>query len=185
MNDCAAMAERHALLLGELAGLGMAVARDLQGRVACAETDEAAQGLALAFQRVSRSVRQTLALEAKLARDMRRIAREDAADTRDEVRRRVNLRQGQVRVAVAREVWAEHEGDEAEARLEALESHILDAALSETFLDEPIEACIARIRVDLGLAANDTGAADRPADALGAGISGADLPGAADRRSSA
>jgi hypothetical protein len=55
----------------------LTLARSIHGRALAAEDDKAASDLGLAFHRISRSVRQTLALEAKLERDQRREARED------------------------------------------------------------------------------------------------------------
>jgi len=156
MSDLDAMAERHNALLQELAGLGMTVARELGQRVAAAETVEAAEGLALAFHRVSRSVRQTLALEAKLARDLRAIARDDHAQSEALTRRRVQQRQARVRAALARDLWTEYEEDEAERLNEILFERLEEAALDDAFLQGPVEACIARLRADLGLPANDS-----------------------------
>lgn len=150
------MTERHAALLGELAELGMAVARELQGRIAEAATPEAAERLALGFQRVARSVRMTLALEARLAREGEAGARE-AAQRRAQaaavgaVRRRM-----QVKAAVGREVWREYERPEAERWITALDAAIYEASLDEeAFMEGPVEAAIARIRAQMGLAAND------------------------------
>lgn len=165
------MTERHTTLLGELAELGMKVARDLQARVAAAESDEAAQGIALAFQRVARAVRQTLALEARLARDaaaeVRAQAQEGLAERREAARRRAGARQTHIRSVVAQEIFRDYEDEEVDAWLTVLEAALDEAALDEAFLDQPVEAAIAAIRASLGLPANDAGApraAPRPAD---------------------
>jgi hypothetical protein len=63
--------DRHGRILAELAGLSLELARDLQNRALEAETPEQAARLAAAFQGVSRGLRQTLALELKVA-DFRR-----------------------------------------------------------------------------------------------------------------
>ncbi|WP_374468393.1 hypothetical protein [Phenylobacterium sp.] len=79
MSDPAAIAEdRHGRILAELAGLSLALARDLQARAMAAETTEEAARLAMAFQRVSRGLRQTLALELKVIRYRDALAREAA-----------------------------------------------------------------------------------------------------------
>jgi hypothetical protein len=84
-------------MLRELADIGMEIARALQGEVrarAEAVEDETAESpkivaeLGLAFSRVSRAVRQTLALEARLEDD--RLARERAAEAAEEANARSN-----------------------------------------------------------------------------------------------
>ncbi|HEV2594787.1 MAG TPA: hypothetical protein VGU01_06260, partial [Sphingomicrobium sp.] len=54
------MTERQGRMLGRLAEINLAAAEILHGRLVVAQSDEAARDLALALQRVSRSVRQTL-----------------------------------------------------------------------------------------------------------------------------
>src|SRR5215218_9053697 len=77
-----AMRERQDRILGELSELGLALARDLQARALAAETVAEAADLGLAFQRVALSVRQALALEAKLERDRQAAERELADDVK-------------------------------------------------------------------------------------------------------
>jgi len=60
------MAERHGRMLARLAELSLSAAEILHERLVTAETNAEARDLGLALQRVSRSVRQTLLLEAKL-----------------------------------------------------------------------------------------------------------------------
>jgi hypothetical protein len=60
--------DRHGRMLAELAGLSLALARDLQARALAAESADEAAKLATAFGRVARGVRQTLALEMKVCR---------------------------------------------------------------------------------------------------------------------
>src|SRR5688500_13108755 len=63
------MTERHRQALTELAELGLSLARKIHAQAETVEDVEQAAELSLAFHRVSRSVRQTVALEAKLERD--------------------------------------------------------------------------------------------------------------------
>jgi len=159
-----AMAERHTRALTELTELGLELARGLKVRAEAAPTLQEAEGLALAFHRVARSVRLTLALESKLARERWAIA----GEARAQADREVWARKEQVRCAVARDVWAEREEDEAEALMEALELRLDEAGLYAGFLDGPVEACIDRLRADLGLPANDA-AAPQPGEPPQAG----------------
>ena len=57
-------AEKHARILGEFADFGLNLVRKLHDQARAAETSEETASLAKAFHSVSRSVRQTLALEA-------------------------------------------------------------------------------------------------------------------------
>lgn len=158
MTDAVAMAERHSEILGELSQLGLALARDLQARAVAAADNGAACDLALAFHRVSRSVRQTLALESRLEREGRARSRDAALDAQRETQARVAARRAQVRAVLGRAIWDEAEGDEAEALLEDLEDRLADEALDEAFLTAPLDACLTRLRADLGLtAANHDG----------------------------
>jgi hypothetical protein len=151
MNSNSEMAERQGRVLAELAELGLDLARDLKARALAAGRREDAEGLALAFHRVSRSVRLTLALESRLVRE-----RQEAAKVRRaEVARAVQARKAQVQATLARQVYGERESDEAERLLDELDERLEEAVLYETFAEGPVEACIARIRADLGLAAND------------------------------
>jgi hypothetical protein len=142
------MAERQGRVLAELAELGLGLARRLAARAEAAETDAAAEGLALAFHRVSRSVRLTLALEVRLERERLQGARETCKDTA----RAAETRKEQVRYALGRAIPAE---SESEHLWDALEERLDEEALYDAFLEGPVETCIARLRADLGLPAND------------------------------
>jgi hypothetical protein len=99
MSTPAEMQERHGAMLAELAELGLSLARDLHAAALAAETPAERQGLATAFHRISRSVRQTMALEAKLERDARRAEREDPQFARKaaEQRREAEARENAIR----------------------------------------------------------------------------------------
>jgi hypothetical protein len=144
-------AERQGRVLAELAELGLGLARRLAARAEAAQTDAAAEGLALAFHRVSRSVRLTLALEVRLERERLQGVRE----TRKETVRAAETRKEQVRHALGRAIPTETESDEAERLWDALEERLDEEALYEAFTEDALEACIARIRESLGLPAND------------------------------
>lgn len=162
MTDATEMAERHARALGELTELGLALARRLAARAEDAATLEEAQVLALAFHRVSRAVRLTVALEAKTQRDRRRTESEDRMAAAEDRRLGLKTRKAQVRAALVREVLAESDEDEVEDLIEDLDERLEEDALYDDFLGDPLELRIARIREDLGLgaspAANDAGA---------------------------
>jgi hypothetical protein len=118
MSIPAEMAERHGRILAELSELGLALAHKLQGEAMAAETPQAAAELGRAFHSVARTVRQTLALEAKMERDRRAEARWERAHPEplppDEARRAWRLRNRRERVQgpVTSAIWHEHEDDE-------------------------------------------------------------------------
>ena len=129
------MAERHARGLGELGQMGLDLARKLHAAAMDAEAIEDAERLALAFHALSRSVRQSFALEAKLQRD-RRKALVDEARAADQARTAaVARRRTQVDATLNRLIWTEGERPD---RLELLvrAGDLLDhAAVCDDFLD--------------------------------------------------
>ena len=72
-------------MLGELAELGLMLARDLAVQARAAEDTEDKVALTTAFQKTSRAVRLTLALDFKLERDAARAAREVEMQARDDL----------------------------------------------------------------------------------------------------
>ncbi|WP_293383092.1 hypothetical protein, partial [Phenylobacterium sp.] len=134
-----------------------------------AETPAEADKLALAFQRVSRGVRQTFALELKIERARRKAEREDRDASRqshdddedDEPadpqiaarQRQVGERCRRVRGALNRLIWDEAENDEEEFEvlIEDLEARLGEAARREDFLDLPFEPLVRQIKSDMAL----------------------------------
>lgn len=156
MSEAGNDSEREKAILGELADLGLVLARDLQKRALAAADDAVAAEMALAFHRVSRSVRQSLALAARLERDRHAAAREAANIASRKTLQRVQRRRQEVRDALTPLIWTETEGDEDEAEtlFEALESRLMAMGPEDAdFADQPLDACIAAIRTALGLAA--------------------------------
>jgi hypothetical protein len=151
------LADRQAPVLAELAEMGLSLARAVHGKALAAETPAELAELTMAFHRISRSVRQTLALEAKLERERLRLEREARAEAMRDRGPAVLRRRNQVRLAVERLVWTEAEGLEAERLIDELDDILEEEVLSDDFLAEPVEAHIERIRADLGLAANHAG----------------------------
>jgi phosphate-selective porin len=152
MGTDAEMMERHARGLAELTELGLSLARDLHA-CALAEPDPKTKAeTALAFHRVSRSVRQSMALEARLKRDLARQDREGRAEAVQATETRVRTRRAQVGAAMERLIWTEAENDEeAERLVDELGEHLDEAALHPDFADDPVEVHVARLRADLGL----------------------------------
>jgi hypothetical protein len=166
MSDAAETTERHALMLGELAELGLALARDLQGRaLGAADVGEAADA-ARAFHAVARTVRQSLALEARLRRELKRETREDGVHRAKADFSARERRGDQVRAAVTRLAWTEAEGDDVDDILEGLDEVLDNEALGEDFLRADTGVLVARIarRLGLDVPEPDPGPGDQSAD---------------------
>lgn len=145
------MAGRHAAALGRLAELALELAGDLQAAALAAEDASDKAALAGAFHRIARTARQSIALEARLARDAER-GRFEAWERGETARKaEVETRRTRVRLAVERLIWTEHEPDEAEVLAAEFADRLEEDALAESFLDEPLEAQVTRLSAELGL----------------------------------
>jgi hypothetical protein len=156
MSFPADRAEAQDCMLGEFAELAMDLARDAAQRARQAEGGAEAAGLMLAFERLGRALRLTLALQRRLARERRT----------DHVQA-VQDRQQQVRAALAPALRAEAADIGEHFRLkEDLNERLEEEALDEVFAHAPLGACVARIRHLLGLPpeapANDAEPEDAP-----------------------
>lgn len=144
------MNERHGRTLAKLSELSLALAVDLQPRALAAEDTDEATELANAFQKVARGVRQTMALEAKLARDAQAAVREDKIEDERTRPLRTAQRVTAVRKAVERMIWTEVESDEdAEIGVEMLADRIDECALNDDFLDTTIEVQVERLKTEI------------------------------------
>jgi hypothetical protein len=157
-------------MLGELAEHALVVAKDLSQRLReCEDTGEAV-ALADAFQKVSRVVRLTLALDFKLDRDAARDDREAAKIEADKAQveaaqaeiaerrapRRpspIEARKERVGNLLYRLLWTESEGDTEDFEIlqEDLRVRLDEAARSPDFETLPIETLCRRMIADMGL----------------------------------
>jgi len=165
---------RAEAMLGELAEQGLRVAKELAVRLRECEDADQAVALANAFQKVSRVVRLTLALDFKLDRDAARATREAeqaAAETaRADAARAalaprparaptaVEARKDRVGKLLHRLLWNESEGDTEEFDIlrEDLDARLDEAALSADFETLPIETLARRVIADMGLSGDVT-----------------------------
>jgi hypothetical protein len=163
-------------MLGELAELSLVVAKELASRLRASETPEEAVALAGAYQKVTRVVRLTLALDAKLERDAERDARAEAREDREietlaqkaeagaaerqrlaaisnRVRHPVDVQKDRVCALLKRLLWTESEGDseEFDVLYDDLSARLDEAARDPAFLDIPIEVLAGRMIADMGL----------------------------------
>ena len=139
------------MILDELAKLGLSLARELHRRATEAEDDEASARLAMAFHHVSRSIRQSLALQARMERDRAR----DAAQVREDAERgraaSREARKGEVRAAVQRLAWTEKPDWNLFTTRERLDLIVDAEADADGFLDIAVDELVARIARLLGL----------------------------------
>jgi hypothetical protein len=148
------MAERHGRMLASLAELTLWAAQDLHGRLVEAKAPSEAAELGLAFQRVSRSLRQTLLLEGKLAKEHRAAAREAAAEAEKAREEGYRERKARLRSAVTREIAEACESLETAEDLateleQMLDGYVRDPEFAEASLEELTEV----LCHDLGLGA--------------------------------
>jgi hypothetical protein len=150
MSSREAMIEEQDQILGDLARLGLAFAEDLRARVALVTKVAEADALGLAFHRVTRSVRLALALRSKLARERHELARLDSRLAED----RAKTRRKQIRTVLINEIYADDDRSQeaADDLAERLDETLDEEALFDRFLEGPVEAGIAHIREELGLA---------------------------------
>jgi hypothetical protein len=163
---------RAEAMLGEVAELGLMVARELAVRTRQSEDVDETVALAEAFQKISRVVRLTLALDFKLDRDIARDAREAAREA-EQVEAKaaerarlaalgfaprpasgpVEARKTRVSNLVNRLIWNECEGDseDYEILFDDLSARLDEAALSADFETLPIEELARRVIADMGL----------------------------------
>jgi hypothetical protein len=140
-----------------LTELGLALAERTFEEAEEAETPEARAEQVKTFHIISRSVRQSVALEARLARqqahdlaDVQRVAA--ATPPRKtgamELTRRINA----VRGAVTRVIWHEAEDDDSGDWLEtALYEELASASRRDDFCAEALDDHIVRLCVEMGL----------------------------------
>ena len=153
--------QRAQEMLGDIAERAYALACRLSDDAMAAEDAEARGRLAGNFQTVARAVRQTLAWQARLARDEARAEREAGALAAEAVRARVEDHRGRVSAAVTRMIHDETPGFKARLLCDSLRVRLDEAQLDDGFLDESVEAHVARVSELLGLF-RDAGGAPQP-----------------------
>ncbi|HEX7886317.1 MAG TPA: hypothetical protein VF474_10100 [Phenylobacterium sp.] len=182
------MRERHGRVLAELAAAGMAMVRRLGEAMARTDDVQTQAQLGLAFHRVSRAVRQTMALEFRLAQDARREDTGAVAPARAKPPAAAATPEpASPRAPAERTGWSEYESDDPDEALDALDALLEAEDFDLDAAHEAVEVCIARIRQDIAagpaLAKADVleSAATAPARVrTGGALTG---PGPNDRRS--
>jgi hypothetical protein len=139
--------ETRMKMLGELAEMALVLARDLQQAALAAKTADEKVRLADAFHKVGRGVRQSLALHAKMERDVQAAEREPPTPPADQIKARREGRAARIKSEVERLIWTEREKLEEEpyvlrARLTQL---LAVESRAETFLDTDPDLQVARL----------------------------------------
>jgi len=151
MDSDAEMMARHAALLARFAEQAASLAEDLCAAALAAETAEEKQAFSLAFHRMGRALRQTLALEARLRRDKDRAGREDRIEAVRVEKARTEARRGHLKGTVERLIWTEQENLDADDLVERLDCLLEAEAGVEGFLAEDPQTQIVRLCKILGL----------------------------------
>jgi hypothetical protein len=180
MSDLSEKQARAEAMLGELAELALVMARDLAVRARASEDDTDAVALAAAFQKTSRVVRLTLALDFKLQRTAAQEARDgarEAAETAAAERAAaipvytarpvsaVDQRKSRIGNLLNRLLWTESESDQEdfEVLTDDLTARLEEAARDPDFERLPIEVVARRLARDMGLAGELTLSLHEPA----------------------
>jgi hypothetical protein len=155
--------ERHLRLLQELAEIGMDIARAVRAEAVAgapaAEPGPSRFGggdLGLIYSRVARAVRQTLALETRLADDLEKARFEQGRRRNAAVRTALDERQQEIRDYVAEAIEAEavekkSPDREVERLLDDLDERLDAGDYDDTLHHGPIGELVARICADLGV----------------------------------
>lgn len=145
------MAERHARQLARYAELALTLAEDVHGAALAAPEPDQKARCAEAFHRLGRALRQSIAWEAKLARDQARDLKAAEADAAEASAKRVRRRQDQVQAEVERRIYREIDPSQAHVWLADFTERLDEEVLEDGFLDEPLETQVDRLAADLGL----------------------------------
>ena len=139
-------------MLARLAACDLTAAERVHSRLMAAEEASDIAELGRTYQRIARSLRQTLALKARFKRE-REAADKDVPRTKAggvETAQRVR----EVRAAVARVIWNETEGEDAADYEEDLDDKLSVERLMRGFCAEPLDDQVARICLEMELSAD-------------------------------
>jgi len=148
---------RREEMLGLLAERALALACAVQQRALEAETPQEMAALSVAFVKLSRSVRQSIALHARLESDRQRGDRQQQAVAPPSAPTPVERKGARVRRAVERLVWDEYDRDDsgeeetAFSLLDDLNDRLEELAEADDFLTTDVDVLIVELAAELGL----------------------------------
>lgn len=140
------MRERHSRVLAELAEVGMVMVRRLGEAMLRIEDIQIQAQIGLAYHRVSRAVRQTMALEFRLAQAAQR---EAAAVQTAPPSPTPTSAAKPPRPASERVGWTEYERSDSDDVLDVLDELLETEDLDAETVHEAVETTMARLRRDL------------------------------------
>ncbi|MET0271564.1 MAG: hypothetical protein ABW360_01095 [Phenylobacterium sp.] len=143
--------DRDEAMLAELAELDLALARRVHAFAMAAEDPEQVGALARGYQRVARSLRQTLALKAKLTSDRAADRRANPPPAPRYDAARAARRQDELRVAMRRVIWKEAEDERADWLFDLLEDRLADHGRRADFGVRPLDEHVLDLCADFSL----------------------------------
>ncbi len=143
-------------MLARLAACDLSAAERVHGRLMAAEAASEVAELGRTYQRLARSLRQTLALKARLRREREAAAKYALKDAPKDAPTppggvAVARRLRELRQAVTRVIWNEAEREDAPFYEEALDDLVAGECLRDSFCVETLDDHVARICLRLGL----------------------------------
>jgi len=152
MSASADSTDRDEQMLARLAELDLAAAERAHARLMSAEDAHEIADLGRTYQRLARSLRQTLALKAKLKRERAEAPKGPEAVQAKPGGAAVARRIRELREGVTRVIWDEAEDPEsADWLVEGLEETITHEMLQDGFGVETLDDHVARVAMGLGL----------------------------------
>ena len=145
MSDTPAIADLDEQMLARLAQLDLTAAERVHGRLMAAAGADEVSDLGRTYQRMARSLRQTLALKARLRREREQGSKDVTPAKPGGVA--VGRRIRELRQAVLRVIWDEAEDDDGTKACneEAMEELVTNECLGDSFCAEPLDDHIARV----------------------------------------
>ena len=170
-DEAAARTGRHLGMLAELAEIGMRLAREVERRALAEEPrrdalpdrarlNSAEMDWGLVFARIARAVRQTVALEARLAGEAQAQAATVPASQAAAGRKRSRRIKERVRVLAEEAIGAEADGHEVENMRLDLAERLDDPDIEAELGRRPIGVIFAAICRDLGITPDLSGFTD-------------------------
>ncbi len=150
--------DRDEAMLAELAEMDLSLARKLHACALAAEDPQVVSDLARGYQRVARSLRQTLALTAQLKRDRMAEAVENPPPRPRLDPVHVLKRCDDVRVAVRRIIWDEQEGEHADYLHDLVDDRLAHWAHTDAVGHRDLDGDIAAMCLDFSLTAKGAAA---------------------------
>ena len=150
-DNATPIADPDEQMLARLAALDLAAAEKAHGKLMAAEEAGEIAELGRTYQRLARSLRQTLALKARLAREREMAANQPKPPRSGPGAHATVKRMRELRLGVVRVIWDEQEREDALDLEDALDGLIARDSFEDDFAAEPLDDHVARICLELGL----------------------------------